>query len=107
MHTRTPQHEPTITIRAAAPRDTATLERLAALDETARIFLPALIAEQDGRPVAALSLADGLVAADPFVRTAPAVELLELRAGRLAAPAGSRRRISLGRRARRTVPARV
>lgn len=74
----------------------AVLARLAALDETAAISLPALIAEQDGRPVAARSLADGMVAADPFARTTDVVELLELRAARLTGPAGGRR--VLGRR---------
>lgn len=107
MPTPTPQHEPTITIRSAGAHDTAALDRLAALDETTRIARPALIAEHDGRAVAALSLADGMVAADPFVRTAAVVELLELRAERLTRPASSRRRLPLGRRARRTAAARV
>lgn len=96
----------TITIRTATPADAPVLARLAALDATAAIYLPALIAEQDGRPVAARSLADGLVAADPFARTAHIVELLELRAARLADPA-PRRRVRFGRRARRPVPARA
>lgn len=90
--------EPAITIRSATPDDAAVLDRLAALDETARIFLPALLAEHDGRPVAALSLADGMTAADPFVRTTSVVELLELRARRLTANTPRRRRITLGRR---------
>lgn len=99
--------ESSITIRAANAADTAVLHRLAALDETATIFLPALIAEQDGRPVAALSLADGMVAADPFVRTTSIVELLELRAQRLTRQSASRLRRTLGHRSGRPVAARV
>lgn len=93
--------DPTITIRTATDADAPVLARLAALDETATIHLPALIAEQDGRPVAARSLADGLVAADPFTRVADIVELLELRAARLTGPPRHRRvpRMRRGRRA--------
>lgn len=103
----TPTAEPTITIRTATEADTPALDRLAALDDTARIYLPALVAEQDGVPVAALSLADGLIAADPFVRTAETVELLELRASRLRAETPRRRRVIRARRGRRTVAARA
>lgn len=99
--------EASITIRAASTADSAVLHRLAALDETATIFLPALIAEQDGRPVAALSLADGMVAADPFVRTTSIVELLELRAERLTRQSASRLRRTRGRRSERPVAARA
>lgn len=99
--------ESSITIRAATTADTAVLHRLAALDETATIFLPALIAEQDGHPVAALSLADGMVAADPFVRTTSIVELLELRAQRLTRQSTSRLRRTRGHRSDRPVAARA
>lgn len=96
---------PTITIRTATEADVPMLARLSALDETATIHLPALVAERDGQPVAARSLADGLVAADPFAPTSELVELLELRAARL----GPRRprRTGFGRRMRRAAVARA
>lgn len=101
-----PPTEPTITIRTATHADAPILARLAALDETAAIHLPALIAEEDGRPVATRSLADGMIAADPFTRTADVIELLELRASRLTGPA-PRRRVLGALRARRPVVARA
>jgi hypothetical protein len=55
-----------------------------------------LVAEVDGTPVAAISLVDGHVVADPFERTADVVELLRLRAAQLdghgSLPAAARRR---------------
>ena len=98
--------DPTITIRTATDADVPDLARLAALDETATIHLPALIAEADGRLIAARSLADGLVAADPFARTADVIELLELRAARLAG-SPHRRGLALRRRGRHTANARA
>jgi hypothetical protein len=53
-----------------------------------------LIAESGGAVVAARSLADGTVAADPFRRTAHAVAALRARAAELGA-AGTRRRFQL------------
>jgi hypothetical protein len=41
---------------------------------------PLLLAGRDGRAVAARSLADGRVVADPFARSARALELLALHA---------------------------
>ena len=64
----------------AEPVDAATVARLAALDETEPLTGPVLLAVADGRAVAALSVADGRVAADPFARTDEAVAMLELRA---------------------------
>ncbi|MGK2939190.1 MAG: hypothetical protein ACSLFR_15520 [Solirubrobacteraceae bacterium] len=96
-----------ITIRSATTADTAAMHRLAALDETATIFLPALIAEQDGRPVAVMSLADGMVAADPFIRTKSVVELFTLRGQRLAHQPARRGHRALCRRPRGAVAARV
>src|SRR5215208_789172 len=52
-----------ITIR---PADAPTLAFLAALAGEPPLALPALIGDLDGVPTAALSLADGRVAADPF-----------------------------------------
>lgn len=70
-------------LRAARPTDETVLRRLAALDSTRPLQGNALVAEVDGEPVAAIGLADGRVVADPFRRTADAVELLRVRAQRL------------------------
>jgi hypothetical protein len=48
---------------------------------------PALVGEIDGRPAAAISLADGRVISDPFQRTSPLVALLRMRARGIAAAA--------------------
>jgi len=68
-----------LAIRRAEPRDAAAVHRLAVLDEEAPLRGDVLLALADGRPVAAISLEDGRVAADPFAPTADAVELLQLR----------------------------
>lgn len=70
-------------LRADRPTDESTLRRLAALDSTRPLKGPALVAEIDGEPVAALGLTDGRVVADPFVKTAEVVELLKVRADRM------------------------
>jgi hypothetical protein len=75
---------PTISIRPAAADDGRTLVRLAALDSSPVPFGQVLIAEVDGQPKAALSLADGRVVADPFSRTAELVGLLRMHAGAVA-----------------------
>ena len=81
-----------LTVRLATPGDAPTLHRLAQLDEDAPLRGAALLAEQDGHAVAALSLADGRWVADPFVASAGAVSLLRLRAAQLArGPSGPRR----------------
>ena len=68
-------------IRPATTRDDITIESLAALDSQRPIASPALIGEIDGRAVAAISLADGRVVADPFVHTAQLVAVMRVRAG--------------------------
>lgn len=55
------------------------LERLAALSERTAREGDWLVAELDGRPVAAVSLEDGTTLYDPFKPTAQIVSLLELR----------------------------
>lgn len=74
---------PTISIRAAVTADGPTLTRLAALDSARPPFGPTLIAEVDGEPRAALSLADGAVIADPFHPATALIELLRARAAQL------------------------
>ena len=74
--------QPTIVIRTAAPGDAA-LRRLAELDEDRPLEGPALLAEVDGMPHAAVALNGGRLVADPFARTADVAALLRLRAERL------------------------
>lgn len=72
------RHE-TIALRLAQPDEHAVVTRLAALDDAVALTGEVLLAVADGEPVAALSLTDGRVVANPFVRTADAVALLRLR----------------------------
>ena len=68
------------TIRRATDDDAPALHRLAALDSRPALAHPVLIGELDGAPAAALSLADGGLAADPFMPTAALAVHLRLRA---------------------------
>jgi hypothetical protein len=67
-----------LTLRLANPADAALVRRLAQL-EGAKPPREALIAELDGDVLAAISLYDRRVVADPFQRTEHAVGLLRLR----------------------------
>ena len=78
---------PTISIRAATHGDGPALARLAALDSAPVPFGPVLLAEVDGRPLAALSVNDGRVIGDPFTRTTELAELLRVHARMTAARA--------------------
>jgi hypothetical protein len=71
---------PTVAIRAARGSDGDALEQLARLDSQRPLTGDVLVAEQDGRLVAAL--AGDRVVADPFRPTDDIVALLQLRAGR-------------------------
>ena len=66
-------------IRQATEADTPTLRDLAELDSQRPFAGPALIAESDGIAVAAISLFDERVVADPFERTAVVTQLLRMR----------------------------
>ena len=72
-----------IAVRLATANDREALERLAALDSAQPPRGSTLVGELLQRPVAALSLSDGRVIADPFVATADIVALLRLRARQL------------------------
>src|SRR4051812_18798610 len=69
-----------VVIRPAYPDDNATLERLARLDSRRPLDGPMLVAERDGRVLAALSTRDGASIADPFSPTADLVALLRMHA---------------------------
>lgn len=70
-------------LRADRPTDELILRRLAALDSTRPIRGRALVAEVEGRTVAAVGITDGRIVADPFEHTAEVVELLKIRAQRM------------------------
>ena len=72
-----------VLIRPASPDDEPAIERLAALDEHDLPRGQRLIAEREGRPVAALEVASGAAVSDPFVPTSGIVELLGLRAAQV------------------------
>ena len=83
-----------VSIRRAGPHDAPALCRLAALDSALPLTGEVLLAEVDGEPRAALSLADGAAIADPFAPTTALVELLRMRREQLrtADPPGRARR---------------
>jgi hypothetical protein len=86
-----------IAIRPARQDDLVELWRVASLDSSVVPEEPLLVAEWDGEVRAAMSLSTGAAIADPFLPTAPAVDLLRLRASQLPRPAERSRRSLLGR----------
>ena len=68
----------TLLLRTATEADRTALDRLAQLDSARRLEGDALLALVDGTAVAAMSLDDGRVVADPFVHSAEAVQMLRL-----------------------------
>jgi hypothetical protein len=85
-----------LVIRPAYPDDAAALERVARLDSQRPLAAPSLVAERDGRILAALSVASGRAIADPFAPTADLVALLRLHAA--AAPSATTHRSASGSR---------
>ena len=78
-------HTPDVTVRLARSSDTRQLFSLAALDSASVPQGEVVVAESEGRIVAALPLDGGPALADPFHRTAALVQMLELRAQQLRA----------------------
>ena len=76
----TPVGMPVVALRLAQPDEDHVVRRLAALDDARPLTGQALLAVVDGEAVAALSLSDGRVVANPFLPTEAAVGLLRLRA---------------------------
>ena len=72
-------------VRPATGRDAVTLARLAELDSAQPLAGDVLLAEERGVTVAATSLADGRMIADPFRLTGPARAALRARANALGA----------------------
>ena len=100
-----------ITIRRTDARDALGLGRLAQLDGTVYCGAPALVAEVDGRLVAALPLDGSRAFSDPFERTAQPLAMLRLRRDQLDAsqemsqPRVSRALRAVRRRRRYRAPA--
>ena len=69
----------TIEIRPARPTEAFAVRRLAYLDSQRPLRGDVLVALADDVPVAAVSLTDGRIVADPFRPTADVVDLLRLR----------------------------
>ena len=90
---------PSVLIRAARGSDGADLERLAELDSSRVPAGTLLVAEADGRLVAAIASSTGETIADPFLPTADVIALLQLRAAGAGASRG--RRSLAGRRGAR------
>ena len=85
MTTHETQLNSAMTIRRMdlSDRDVEALARLAELDSGIGLEGPVLGAEVEGRLLAAISLRDGEVIADPFSRTSELRALLKLRAAQL------------------------
>jgi hypothetical protein len=75
-----------IALRLCRAGDEAELARLAALEGVAVPAGRFVLAEVNGRLVAALAIASGCLLADPFVATTDLRRLLELRASQLREP---------------------
>ena len=73
-----------VTIRPARETDRTALGELAALDSGRMPSPPVLVAELSGEIVAAVGIGSGERVANPFVPTAAVLELLCMRARRLA-----------------------
>ena len=82
----------TISLQTAAAQHEDALRELSQLDSARTVRRPALMAVVDGRLVAAISLHDNRVVADPFAATEDAVKLLRLRAAELRDGTGAGRR---------------
>ena len=87
----------TLALRVAHTDDDPVVRRLAELDDSLPLQGDVLLALVDGEPVAAVSLGDGRVVANPFRPTADTVRLLSLRAAQLAAPPANPRRARIPR----------
>jgi hypothetical protein len=91
-----PETNGEIVIREATAADRGRLSRLAELDSSRAPADPVLIAEVDGELLAAVSMRDWRLVADPWRVTADLVEVLGIHAGLEPSLAGSRLR-SVGR----------
>ena len=98
-HRRSHQPVGSLELRRATAGDERAVRRLAQLDEMTPPQGDVLLAEVDGRLVAALPLQGGRAVADPFEPTQEIVELLVLRAAALGGDTHGRLRARRLRRA--------
>lgn len=91
-----------ITLRRANFHDDEAVDRLAQLEGLEVPAEPILLAEVGGRVLAALSITDGTVIADPFAPTAHLVEMLKAHA--YPRPSSGRRRFGAPRPLARRAP---
>jgi len=82
---------PIVALRLTEPDEASVVRRLADLDDAPPLAGQVLLAMIDGEAVAALSLSDGRVVANPFLHTEAAVGLLRLRARNLSVARPRRR----------------
>ncbi|MBV8946780.1 MAG: hypothetical protein JO286_01220 [Solirubrobacterales bacterium] len=82
----------TLALRVAQADEDPVVRRLADLDDSRPLTGQVLLALVDGEAVAAASLGDGRVVANPFRPTADTVTLLSLRASQLGRRRARRRR---------------
>jgi hypothetical protein len=92
-----PKVTPVIALRRADADEADDLRELAALDSKRPLTGEAIVALVDGRLVAAISLDDLRIVADPLVPTADVRVLLRQRATQLTVPARTHRRRFLPR----------
>lgn len=97
--------EMNVTLRFGSAGDQGALARLAALDSSKPPAQPVLLAEVDAQLLAALSVSDGTVIADPFHRTADLIDLLRARARQLEGSSRMTRAVRLRSLSRRHAPA--
>jgi hypothetical protein len=83
---------PAVVLRPARADDDTAVRQLSALDDAPPLEGPVLLAVVGDHAVAAIALDDERVVADPFVPTAHAVSLLQLRARHLSGVSSRRRR---------------
>jgi hypothetical protein len=83
----------TIVLQHASAEHDRALRDLSQLDSARTVTRPALMAVVDGRLVAAASLHEGRIVADPFTESAEAVALLRVRAAELGGDARRRTRL--------------
>jgi hypothetical protein len=84
-------HVATIELRLANTHEADLVRRLASLDDAQDLEGQVLLARVGGEAVAALSLCDQRVVANPFVPTREAVALLRLRVAQLSGAKARRR----------------
>lgn len=98
-HRRSPSMSSTV-LRRPALHEAATVRQIALLDSTRPLQGEVMVAEVEGRIVAAVSLTDGRVVADPFVPSGPAAGMLRDHVDRLRGAESTSRRSPRVRRLR-------